>query len=108
LNKIFIAAITGIILGFVFAKLLFLQYLTLVPWGIAGFVIGYFCKKRNEALISGFIYGFFLGLVFMLAIYSGRDPVITKLPFFVILGIVSAILGVITGALGFFSKKVLK
>jgi hypothetical protein len=85
--------IVGIVLGFISSRLLFLQGLTLLPWGITSLLIGYFSKSQRMALINGLTFGFFLGFVFILAGYTGSEPVITRIPFFVLIGIVSAICG---------------
>ena len=92
---LFISIVVGIVLGFISSRLLFLQGLTLLPWGITALLIGYFSKSQRLALINGLGYGFFLGFIFILAGYTGSEPVITKMQFFVLLGIVSAICGAV-------------
>lgn len=99
------SAIVGIILGFVASKMLFLQWATLLPWGVAGLIIGLFGKTKKEAALLGAVYGFCLGFVFMLSGYQGKDPVITKVPPFIILGIVSSVFGSILSLLASLFKK---
>lgn len=102
------AAIVGIILGFVASKMLFLQWATLLPWGVAGLIIGLFGKTKKESAVLGAVYGFCLGFVFMLGVYEGSAPIVTRIPFFAIIGLVSAICGSILSLLGSFFKKAKK
>jgi hypothetical protein len=70
--------------------MLFLQAATLIPWAVAGLVIGAITRDRREAVLAGATYGFVLGFSFMVFGYDGTDPVVAKVPFFALLGIVSA------------------
>lgn len=106
-RRMFVSAVIGAILGYAASKLLFLQWLTLIPWGLAALVIGYFSATRQESILAGLAYGFLLGFIFMLAGYSGADPVITKVPFFVLLGIISAVCGAILAFLGQVLRRLL-
>jgi hypothetical protein len=73
--------------------MLFLQGATLTPWAVAAIAIGTISKARREALIDGAAYGFALGFSFTAFGYNGVDPLIAKVPFFAILGVVSAAFG---------------
>lgn len=63
------AAVVGLLLGWGGAHALFLGLWTLVPWGLAGLVLGYWVGRRR-ALLAGALYGFILCFVFMVAGYS--------------------------------------
>lgn len=93
-------AILGLVLGFGAAQLLQLQWATLIPWGLAGLGLGAVCRSRQEALMSGALYGFVLGFTFMVAGYDGTDPVAGKLPFFAVIGVVSGVAGALAGFVG--------
>ncbi|HVT00748.1 MAG TPA: hypothetical protein VHE53_00765 [Patescibacteria group bacterium] len=100
MKRILITGILGIILGFLATKVLTLQVLTVIPWGLAALIIGYLSNNRKESIKNGLAYGFFLGFVFMVANYNGADPVATKIPFFVLMGVVSAVFGAVLSIIG--------
>lgn len=93
--------ISGVILGFVTSKMLFLQWITLIPWGLGALIIGYLSKTKKQSLVDGSLYGFFLGFIFMIGQYNGTDSLITKVLFFVILGLVTALCSTIAGFIGY-------
>ncbi|HEX7619590.1 MAG TPA: hypothetical protein VF359_00145 [Anaerolineales bacterium] len=96
--------VVGALLGIIGARYLFVgSWLTLIPWTIAGLAIGYWGQRR-ESIINGGIYGFTLAFVFMIAGYSGSASLISRLPFFALLGVVGGICGLILGFLGFAVK----
>ena len=70
--RIIAAIFLGVVLGFVGAHMLNLQWFTLVPWGFAGIALG-LGATRFKAILAGAVYGFILCFVFMLAGYSGAD-----------------------------------
>ncbi len=100
-----ISTISGIVLGYVAAKMLFLQYATLFPWSLAGLLIGYFSNTKIESLKNGAIYGFLLGSTFMAVIYEGSAPIISRIPFFIVLGFVSAACGTLLSIFAFLTKQ---
>jgi len=93
------AVVAGLLLGWASAHALFLQWWTLVPWGIAGLALGYRAGRR-EAAIAGALYGFVLCFVFTLAGYDGAASVVSRVPFFSILGLVGAVCGLVLALLG--------
>jgi hypothetical protein len=94
LAKHFVGAVgLGIVLGALGSRMLFLGWATLIAWAVAAVGIGIMSRAWREALIDGAAYGFALGFSFTALGYNGADPPITKLPFFAILGIVSAAFG---------------
>jgi hypothetical protein len=100
-----IAIVTGALLGIIGSRYLFVgSGLSLIPWGIIGLAIGYWSQKR-EWLINGGVYGFALAFVFMIAGYTGSESLISRLPFFAIIGVVGGVCGIVLGALGFVIKS---
>ena len=90
----------GVMLGFLGSRLLFLGWATLIPWGIAGLVVGAISQDRRQALAGGAAYGFVLGFTFTAAGYGGADPPLSKIPFFAVLGLVSAAFGIVLSLVG--------
>ena len=84
------AAILGVVLGYGATLLPSLQWVTLVPWALGAMAVGAISLGRRDALIAGAIYGFLVGFTFMVAGYTGTDPIAGKLPFFAVIGVVSA------------------
>lgn len=93
-------AIVGLVLAYAGVLVLGLQWATFIPWGLAGLALGAVCRSRREALAAGAVYGFVLGFTFMVAGYSGADPVAGKLPFFAVIGAVSAVAGAVAAFVG--------
>ena len=89
----------GVLLGWTAAHFLSLQWWTLVPWGLAAVALGY-RASRPTAVVAGALYGFLLCFVFTLATYGGAAPAITRVPFFMILGLVGAVCGLLLALLG--------
>lgn len=75
------------------------------PWGIAGLLIGLGCPTYQEAIPIGALYGFGLAFTFIVAGYQGSAPILTRLPFFAILGIVGAVCGIGLGVTGSFVRR---
>ena len=75
----------------------------LIIWTIIGTVIGYTTQGRRNAVANGAVFGFLLSYVFMVAGYTGKDPVSTKLLPFIIFGLVGAVCG---GCLGLFGHVI--
>ena len=88
------ALILGGILGTLGARYLFVGSAhSLIPWSLAGLLLGYWCKSRKEAVIIGILYGFALVFSFMLAGYQGVAPLVTRIAPFAVLGLVGAFCG---------------
>ena len=109
-KKLIAAAIVGIILGILGSRYLFVgSFLSLIPWGIAGLLFGLWCQNYRESLITGAVYGFLLVFAFMAGGYEGADPILGKLPFFAILGLVGAVCGIgLTLTATFLRRKLTK
>jgi hypothetical protein len=105
LIKILVSILAGSLLGIIAARVLFVgSWLSLIPWTIVGLLIGAWSQKRAW-LVNGICYGFALAFVFMIAGYSGSASLISRLPFFAILGIFGGFYGLILGLLGFEIRK---
>jgi len=104
-EKTYTAIAVGLILGLTGARFLFVgSWLSLIPWSFAGIALGYWGTKK-EAMINGVTYGFILSFVFMLAGYTGNASLISRVPFFAILGVFGGVGGLLLGLLGFFIKN---
>ena len=73
----------------------------LVPWAAVGLLVGAVSRKRREALIAGLVFGFVVSFVFLVRGYSGTDPVLTKVPFFGLLGLFGALCGAVLSMVAF-------
>ncbi len=93
LLKLLVSIVAAAILGIIGSRYLFVgSWLSLVPWAIAGLALGYWSQGR-EWIPNGAAYGFALAFVFMIAGYSGSASLLSRLPFFALLGIVGAMCG---------------
>jgi hypothetical protein len=101
--KIMIAAILGAILGATGPRYAFLGWYSLVPWGLVALAIGFWCSKR-QSLYAGALYGFCLCFSFMIAGYTGTASLVSRLPFFVLIGLFGAVCGIAVAETGYFLK----
>jgi hypothetical protein len=107
IRRTIVSICLGALLGIVGARYMLVgSALSLVPWAIAGLCIGYFNDSRG-AMINGTVYGFVLSFAFMCAGYKGAPPLVTRAPFFLLLGVIGAVCGFALGNLGFLFKRVL-
>lgn len=90
-----IAVTTGLLFGFIGGSAIML-----IPWGIAGLVIGYFSPTRKLALLNGFVFGFLLAFFFMINGYTGSTPLLSRVPPFAVLGLFGGLCGIILGLVG--------
>ena len=105
---ILVAVVLGAVLGLVGSKILFVgSALSLIPWAVAAFTIGYFSETKKEVLIYGGVFGFVLSFVFMLSGYNGSDSVFSKIPFFILFGIFGAICAAVWSFIAFFVRSIL-
>src|ERR1700693_5262608 len=101
--KIVLAAILGVILGVTGPYYVFLGWYSVVPWGLVVLAIGFWCSKR-QSLYAGALYGFFLCFSFMIAGYTGTASLLSRLPFFILIGLFGAVCGIALAAAGYFLK----
>jgi uncharacterized membrane protein YccC len=101
--KIIVAAILGVILGATGPYYASLGWYSLVPWGLVVLAIGFWCSKP-QSLYAGVLYGFCLCFSFMIAGYNGTPSVVSRLPFFILIGLFGAGCGVAVSVTGYFLK----
>jgi len=100
MKKLLVSILVGSILGLIGSRYLFVgSALSLIPWTIAGLAIGT-SSERRAAMINGALYGFFLSFVFMATGYTGSESLLSRFPFFVLLGLFGALCGFILGLIG--------
>ena len=109
IKKVIVAVAVGIVFGILSSRYVLVgSALSLVPWGIAGVLLGLWCPLFREAVSIGALYGFLVAFTFMAAGYQGSAPILTRLPFFAILGIVGAVCGIVLGVIGSFVRRRLR
>jgi hypothetical protein len=100
-----LAIAIGFALGVVGARVALVgSWLNLIPWGVAGLLLGAWSRPWWSATLVGAVYGFALAFSFMVAGYRGSLPLATRLAPFAVLGFVGAVAGLmaaITGAAAF-------
>jgi len=101
--KISIAAILGVILGASGPYYASIGWYSIIPWGLVGLAIGFWCSKR-QSLYAGALYGFCLNFSFMIAGYTGTASLLSRLPFFILIGLFGAVCGIALAAAGYFLK----
>jgi hypothetical protein len=103
--KLFVSIIAGAVLGILGSRYLFVgSWLSLIPWALVGLALGYWSWKR-VALINGAVYGFVLSFVFMAAGYSGNASLVSRFPFFAVLGLFGAVCGCGLGFIGSLARN---
>ena len=106
IKKLSAAALVGIALGIIASRYLLVgSFLSLIPWGIAGLLFGFWCLTYPTAISTGAFYGFLLAFTFTLSGYQGSAPILSRLPFFAALGIVGAVCGIGLGLVGSFARR---
>jgi 4-hydroxybenzoate polyprenyltransferase len=100
MRRLLLVALLGAGLGLLASLNQSLQWLTLLPWGIAAVLVGYSSATRRSAVADGAAFGFALGFVFIAAGYAGSAPILARLPFFAALGVVSAVAGLVASVVG--------
>lgn len=95
-----IAVALGVFLGVAGARYQQFGFWTLLPWGAIGIAVGAH-PPRREAMVSGALYGFALSFSFMIAAYTGTATLLSRLPFFALLGLFGALCGLLLGLVGF-------
>jgi uncharacterized membrane protein len=103
MGKILAAGAVGVIVGFSAKYYQTLGAWSIVPWGIVGLAIGFWCSRR-ESFYAGALYGFCLCFFFMVGGYSGAASVISRVPFFAIIGLFGAVCGIAASVAGYYLK----
>jgi hypothetical protein len=88
------AALIGAFWGVAGARFLFVgSWLSLIPWGATGIVIGALCRDKRDAVAAGATYGAALPVVFMLAGFNGVWTVPKALSFAALCAVLAAVGG---------------
>jgi hypothetical protein len=104
--KSLVAILAGSLLGLAGSRYLFVgSWLSLIPWGIVGLVLGYW-SGNGRAMVNGAVFGFFLAFMFMVFGYTGTAPLVNHLPFFALLGLIGAACGLVLGWFGAQARQV--
>jgi uncharacterized membrane protein len=99
------ASLLGIVFGFLGAKMLFLGWFTLLPWGIVAFILGYLSDSQTDAAQKCALYGVVLGFTFILIGYRGEDTnLLVRAMLAVIVGFFCILSVVPLGVFGHFLK----
>ena len=102
--RIVIVFLVGVFMGYIFPQFFFHgSVLNIIPWGLVALICGIASRTKKEGLLLGAIYGFMMSFSFMVKGYSGIAPLVTRIPFFAILGIFGALCA---GLLGFFGNLI--
>lgn len=102
----FVAALVGSALGLIGSRYLFVNsWLSLIPWTIAGLILGWWALNRRAAAVNGAIYGFFLIYVFMFGGYQGSESLASRILPFAAIGLVGAVFGSLLLLIGSFLRR---
>lgn len=64
--------LAGVVCGMLSTFPIELRFLpSMILWGTAGIVVGFFTKEKKEILWFGVLYGFFLSIVFLYSRFGG-------------------------------------
>lgn len=96
--RFLVAVGLGIVLGLPGAHATFLGWWTLLPWGAGALALGYAFKEGSLATAG--TYGFVLSFTFMVGVYNGARPLVSRAPFFAVLGLVGASCAVLLALAG--------
>jgi len=109
IKKVLAAVVISVVFGVLSSRYLLVgSALSLIPWGIAGVLLGLWCTQYRQATGLGALYGFLIAFTFMAAGYQGAAPILSRVPFFAILGLVGAVCGVGLGVIGAFLRRKLR
>ena len=103
-----VAVLVGSALGVIGSRVLFVgSWLSLVPWTIAGLLLGAWSTKRQWAWV-GALFGFSVSFVFTASGYAGAASLLSRVPFFAALGAFGAVCGLVLGFLGFVMRRLIR
>jgi uncharacterized membrane protein len=101
-----LAAVVGIVCGFLSTHALNIGWLNLVFWGAAGIALGYFSATKKDTLLVGAIYGFFLSISFLFSGFQGAPDKFAGFALFSLgLSIIGALGGLVSAFVGGWLKS---
>jgi hypothetical protein len=100
---IIVAGVLGVILGTTGPYYASLGWYSLLPWGVVALAIGFWSTKR-QSLYAGALYGFCLCFSFIIGGYNGSASLVSRLPFFIVIGLFGAVCGIAVSVTGYFLK----
>ena len=100
------AILSGAVLAYLSARVLLQgSWLNLIPWAVAGLIVGTFCATRKQALVAGGLFGFVLTACFMIFGFQGTSSQVPGLTFFTtILAVIGAGCGMMLTLIGRWAK----
>jgi len=108
-NVFIIAAALGIVWGIISSRLLFVgSWASLIPWSVTAFLIGLESRTWKHTLANEAGYGFFLGVAFIIAGYSGPDAADRLRGVFIlafIIGLAGIACAIVIGLIGNLLRK---
>lgn len=105
MTKGIVGVLVGAALGVIGSRVLFVgSWLSLVPWTIAGLLLGAWSAKREWAWV-GALFGFSVSFVFLASGYAGAASLLSRVPFFALLAAFGAACGLVLGVLGFLIRR---
>ena len=100
-NKIrLLTVFSSIALG-ILSYLLFSSWYNIIPWMIAGVLVGFLILNRKQALINGALYGYFLFLSYVFIGYRGNQQT-SQVIHFILVTLLYSLIGAIAGIVGAF------
>ncbi|GAA1960766.1 hypothetical protein [Microbacterium deminutum] len=103
------AAVAGGLLGWLCSTVILVSSpLALIPWAVAGVALGWLARSFGFAALVGAVYGFVLGVAFMIGGYAGAAPLVAVLPAFAALGLAAAVGGLVCSELGAGVRRMLR
>jgi hypothetical protein len=99
-GSLLLALAAGVLLGWLgAAPLRALSWGNLVLWGVVNVGLGLIAGSKGEKVVRLGLYGFTLGFAFMCFGYNGAASLLSRTPFFAVVGIFSALCAVLVGGL---------
>ncbi len=104
MRRVAAAAIVGALLGVLDARLVVGSWMSLILWAVVGLMLGAWSKGARPAAV-GCAYGFMLSFVFLVAGYTGRSSLASRLPGFLVLAAFGGFCGTVLALLGASARK---
>jgi hypothetical protein len=98
-----IALIGGVVLGALGGPVWVLGI-----WAAVAILCGAIARSSRDAILAGLIFGFVVSLFFLAGGYNGAEPLVTRLPFFVVLALFGAGCGAVISGLVDLARRALR